>query len=183
MSTHGSDPLLSRLVEVGSLGEGLAVDVEATPDQRAALAKLNGLPAVEALHATFLLRAERGGGVRVTGEVTARVVQTCVVSLDPFETAVAEPVDVLFLPPTALDALRAARAKLPPDVLEAEGDEPDPIVDGRVDLGALAAEHLTLGLNPYPRKPGARFAEPAPRGDDPDLSPFAALKALKSNTD
>ena len=33
-------------------------------------------------------------------------------------------------------------------------DAPDPIVDGKIDLGALAAEFMILGLDPYPRKPG-----------------------------
>ncbi len=53
-----------------------------------------------------------------------------------------------------------------------EGDQPDPIVGGHIDLGALAAEFLTLGLDPHPRKPGAQFEEPAPAA--PDAHPFAA---------
>ena len=36
-------------------------------------------------------------------------------------------------------------------------DPPEPIVNGAIDLGALAAEFLMLGLDPYPRKPGAVF--------------------------
>jgi hypothetical protein len=50
--------------------------------------------------------------------------------------------------------------------------------DGRIDLGAIAAEHLALGLDPYPRAPGAEFAdhiEDAAR----ETSPFAALGLLK----
>ncbi len=52
-----------------------------------------------------------------------------------------------------------------------EGDEfeipdpPEPIVNGFIDLGQLAAEFLVLGLDPYPRKPGAEFVPPeVPRG-------------------
>ncbi len=176
------DPALSRPVEVATIGGGLEVAFEASDGERADLARLNGLDEVRSLRATFRLRPERGG-VRAAGEVHAVVVQTCVVSLDPFEAAVREPVDVRFLPPAALEALRAARAGLPPEVLETEDDEPDPIVGGRVDLGALAAEALTLGLDPYPRKPDAAFREPAPRDPDADPSPFAALKALKNNTE
>ena len=56
-----------------------------------------------------------------------------------------------------------------------EEDPPDPIVDGKVDLGALAAEFLALALDPYPRKPGAEFA--APEVAEPD-SPFAELARL-----
>ena len=60
---------------------------------------------------------------------------------------------------------------------------PDPdhtsrsILDGRIDLGVLAAEFLALGLDPYPRKPGADFAAPAEADISTD-SPFAALRQL-----
>lgn len=178
-----TDPILSRPVDVAAIGDGLTVTVEADDAVRRGLAELNGLPEVKRLDATLHLAPEAQGGVRVTGEVRATVVQVCVVSLTPFEAVVAEPVDVQFLPPAALEAVRASRAKLPADVLEDADDEPDPIINGRIDLGVVAAEHLTLGLDPYPRKPGVTFQEPAPRADDPDLSPFAALKGLKSNTD
>lgn len=184
MPPSRTNPILSRPVDVAAIGDGLTVTVDADDAVRRALADLNGLPEVKRLHATFHLASEPQGGVRVMGEVQAAVVQVCVVSLEPFEAAVSEPVDVRFLPPLILEAVRAARAKLPADVLESEDDEPDLIANGRIDLGTLAAEHLTLGLDPYPRKPGVAFQEPAPRIDDPDLSPFAAaLKGLKSNTD
>ena len=58
-----------------------------------------------------------------------------------------------------------------------DDDEPDPIVDGKIDLGALAAEFLALGLDPYPRKPGAEFA--APVAEEDDDSPFAPLDHFK----
>ena len=34
------------------------------------------------------------------------------------------------------------------------------MIDGKIDLGALAAEFFALGLDPYPRKPGAEFVAP-----------------------
>jgi pimeloyl-ACP methyl ester carboxylesterase len=40
-------------------------------------------------------------------------------------------------------------------------DEPDPIIDGAVDLGGLAVEFMILALDPYPRKPGVEFHPPA----------------------
>ncbi|HEY1452267.1 MAG TPA: DUF177 domain-containing protein, partial [Roseiarcus sp.] len=49
----------------------------------------------------------------------------------------------------------------------------DPVIDGKIDLGALTAEHFALGLDPYPRKPGAEFVAPDEQAA-PD-SPFAAL--------
>ena len=52
-------------------------------------------------------------------------------------------------------------------------EPPDPIIEGRIDLGALAAEFLALGLDPYPRKPGVDFAAPADASAP--ASPFAVL--------
>jgi hypothetical protein len=46
-----------------------------------------------------------------------------------------------------------------------EEEEPDPIVDGKIDLGALAAEFMILGLDPYPRKPGVDFIPPSSQED------------------
>ena len=55
-----------------------------------------------------------------------------------------------------------------------DDDEPDPIVDGKIDLGALAAEFFALGLDPYPRKPGVAFEPPAE--PEPEATPFAVLR-------
>jgi len=59
------------------------------------------------------------------------------------------------------------------------GDEepPEPLFDGKVDLGAIATEFLLLGVDPYPRKAGAEFS--AVKSDDSSAKPFAALEALK----
>ena len=118
--------------------------------------------------------AKRGRfALRVTGEVAASVTQTCVVSLEPFETQLRESVDSSFAPePDAREADRklAAAAKIAGAeglVLSETPDPPDPIVNGLFDLGALVAEFLALGLDPYPRKPGVEFAEAAPEAAGP----------------
>lgn len=173
-------PVLSRPVAVDSIPEeGLAVDFEATPAERDALRVLNGLVAVNAFRASLQLTREGRDGLLVTGEVAGSVLQTCVITLEPFEAALREPVSVHFLQPAALERWRAEHA-VDPDEADAETpDEPDAIEHNRIDLGALAAEHLTLGLDPYPKKPGARFEEIAPVTPEGDTSPFAALKALR----
>ena len=61
-------------------------------------------------------------------------------------------------------------------------DPPDPLIGGVVDLGACISEFLTLALDPYPRKPGAQFNEPAPAADA-ETSPFAKLRTLTPRRD
>ncbi|HEY2758922.1 MAG TPA: DUF177 domain-containing protein, partial [Pseudolabrys sp.] len=56
-------------------------------------------------------------------------------------------------------------------------EPPEPLMNGKVDLGALAAEFLILGIDPYPRKAGVQFAPP--KAEDGGEHPFAALESLK----
>jgi hypothetical protein len=82
-----------------------------------------------------------------------------------------ETVDLVFAPAAGEDATAAGRG-------EAGADEPpEPLVDGKIDLGALATEFLILGIDPYPRKAGAQFAPP--KSEDGGEHPFAALATLK----
>lgn len=157
---------LSRFVSVSHLPpEGSDVVVEATPEERAGLAEEFGLVAIDSLVGRFRLTGSPRR-VEVHGQVTAQITQTCVVTLEPFEASVDEDVDVDF---EARDDRRR------PDEPE-DQDAADEIVDGRIDVGALAAEFLALGLDPYPRKPGVSF-EPE-GGEAGSGSPFAALKRL-----
>ena len=160
---------LSRPVSVERLPpEGLDETVVATPEERAALAADFKLPAIHALSGRFRLTGSPRR-VRVAGRIEASITQICVVTLDPFDSVVEEDVEVEFARPgpAGADASRHESAAEPPDA----------IVDGRIDLGALTAEFLALGLDPYPRQPGAEF-QPADADDRAD-TPFGALGRLK----
>jgi uncharacterized metal-binding protein YceD (DUF177 family) len=170
VTTKGS---FSRPVKVDALPrDGLEQTVEATPPERAAIAEQLGLVDVVDLTATFLMK-RAGKGVRVTGAVHAELTQTCVITLDPFPVTLDEPIDVRFARPTEEPPGRRGEA----ETLAMDGeDPPDPIVDGRIDLGALAVEFLALALDPYPRKPGAEFT-PSPE-EAPPASPFVLLPEM-----
>ena len=164
----------SRVVRVEALprdGETLAI--EANPAERQALAAFLRLPSIERLSATLTVRRAARGGVRVTGTVQGELTQTCVVTLEPFPAAVEEEIDVRFAPRDEKGAERRPREE-PETVSMTDEDEPDPIVDGKVDLGALAAEFFALGLDPYPRRPGAEFERPPEA--EAETTPFAVLR-------
>ena len=168
-----------RLDEVPVTGRH--VELEADEAARAAVAKAANVDAIEALAATFDLTRLGRDGLRAVGAVRARVLQSCVVSLEPMVTTVEETIDVAFAPPREAEV--GARADLEPgDGLIPQGEEPpEPLVGGAVDLGALATEFLILGIDPYPRKPGVAFTPPAASVDSP-AHPFAALAALKKTS-
>lgn len=160
---------LSRPVSVVNLPEtGLSVVVEATAEERAALAADFALEAIDALTGEFRLTGSTER-VRVVGRIDARIRQTCVVTLEPFDSAVSEAVEVEFA-----SGARATAGGGPDGLLD---DVPDPLPGTHVDLGALTAEFLALGLDPHARKPGVDFAFDS--GEDAPESPFAALKGLK----
>ncbi len=172
-------PEFSRVVNLAGLpAAGIHREIEASPGEREALARRFGLPAIAALTGRFAIEPIRSGGVsgaRITGDFSARVMQICVVSLEPFENDVAEPIALDFLPPEALEEGEDAALYQDHDVEPLEGDA--------LDIGELVAQHLSLALDPNPRRPGASFA-PTPTinvdsGDSAGAKPFAALGDLK----
>jgi uncharacterized metal-binding protein YceD (DUF177 family) len=150
---------------------GLHIEAKAPAEVRAQLVKLANLRDLPHLSAVFDL-TRRGGGVHVAGQVKARVGQTCVVTLEPLENDLDEPINVLFVP-----RLEVAATDDGADRRAGDEEPPEPLIEGKVDLGAVATEFLLLGIDPYPRKAGAEFA--AVKTADDSARPFAALEALK----
>jgi len=162
---------LSRLVDIMRIPpRGQEVHVEATAEECAALARDFGLPGIQALSGDYHLQAS-AKGIHVTGVVKASITQICVTTLESFDSMIEEEVEVDFAEPSGMPA------EPPTDIHEYE--PPDEIVNGQIDLGALTAEFLVLGLDPYPRKPGVDFSYRDP-ADEKD-SPFAALNKLKGS--
>ena len=151
---------------------GLHLAIEAPAATRAAVAELAAVRDLPRLSAVFDL-TRRGSGVHVSGQVSARVGQPCVVTLEPIEArsrrrSTSSPASGTQSEP------KSARKR------SHGGDEPpEPLTNGMLDLGALATEFLILGIDPYPRKPGAQFAPLKP--EDGGEQPFAALQTLKKN--
>jgi uncharacterized metal-binding protein YceD (DUF177 family) len=175
----------SHVVEVDRIGpQGLHVQLEADQAACVALAKRLRILAVLALKADLRVVPDPAiaGQYRVSGQLEAEVDQACVVSLEPVRQQVKEAFIRLFAPESAL-APQTELAEDEAEWLDPEADDPaDPIIGGQIDLGAVVAEELALGLDPYPRKPEAGL----PTGYRPDveegakISPFAALAKLKA---
>ena len=158
---------------------GLHREIEADPAARAAMAEVAGLREVLAASASLDITPRGGGRLHVGGHVRARIGQTCVITLDPIENDINEPIDLIFAPPEQIpeladlvDEAAASDVEIP--------DPPEPIENGAIDLGRIATDALFLAIDPYPRRPGAVY-EPPVAAADPDDHPFAALKALNSD--
>jgi hypothetical protein len=166
------------LSEVPETGRHL--DLVAEESTRDAIARLAGVCGLPRLEASFDLTRHGRSGLHVVGQVSASVAQICVVTLDPIENEIDEAVDLVFVPAEAAGAERVRREES--DGIAAamlDEDSPEPLLDGTVDLGAVATEFLLLGIDPYPRKPGAVFQDIA--SGEEAAHPFAALAALKKS--
>ena len=149
---------------------GRQVRLSADAQARDAVAAVAGLRELPRLDASFEVVRSGTAGLHVAGTVSGTVGQTCVVTLEPMESEINEAIDLVFNPSPDPGASMD---------LDLDTDEPEiePLIDGVVDLGALATEFLILGIDPYPRKPGAVFE--APPAGEPFAGPFAGLAALQ----
>jgi uncharacterized metal-binding protein YceD (DUF177 family) len=180
----------SRLVPTKKLGDsGTQYQFLLDAPARGALADFLDLQAIDRFEISATLRRWRGvKGLAIEGRISADVVQSCVVSLDPVPAKIDEPFTRRFLTADVL----AREVETEEILVDPEADDPPEAWDGGdIDLGAIAAEHLALALDPYPRKPGVDLAKIAPKfvadeseaskpGQNPDAdkkpNPFAVLK-------
>lgn len=169
------DPFSFRIVANDVPREGRRYHIVADEEQRRRLADAIGIPQIAALAADLEVRPIGGQSLTVRGALKASVVQNCVVTLEPFGQEVAEPIDLTLMRVEAGPPGQHAKEVL---IDPSEPDGPDLFHAGRIDLGIIVAEHLALGLDPYPRAPGVDFS--GHLEDDPatDLSPFAMLAKL-----
>jgi uncharacterized metal-binding protein YceD (DUF177 family) len=170
---------LSHPLRVDDIKDGAGGEIVASRCEQDAIARLLDLVALDRLVFNYRLDRAGGGRLRLTGRLEADVTQTCVVSLDPVAAHLDLPVELAFWPAAMIEDLE--RKAEEPGHHEIQ-DWPEPIIDGKIDLGPLIYETLATGLEPYPKREGASFdwSQSAPQeAETPESSPFAALAALK----
>lgn len=168
-----SAPEFSRPVALDTIGQApRELTIEANEEERAALARRFDLVALDRLTASLRLSRD-GEDVRVEGRIAAAVTQSCVATGEPVAAALDAPFSLIF---------RRGHAPRPDEEIELGEGEMDVVFfdGGVIDVGEAAAETLALGLDPYPRAPGADEAlEAAGVKSEEDAGPFAALARLK----
>ena len=172
---------ISHPVSVARLPQrGMPVKLVASESERAALAHDHDLVKVKSFVADLVVAKWRGDGVKVTGTVTADIVQTCSITLEPLDARVENEVDAVFVP----EHSKLARVQADANgeiVLDANGpDAPETFSGDHLDVGLVAEEFFELGIDPYPRKEGAELPPVAEADKEPaKVSPFAKLAAFK----
>ncbi len=166
-------PEFSRPIPLNQIGDGTRERaIEASADERTALARRFGLLALDRLEARFHILPEANSWL-ATGTLYADLAQACVATGEPVPATIEAPF-----------AVRFVRDLASPESEEIElSDEDCDLVElesERIDMGETVAQSLALNLDPYPRAPDAdaRLRALGVLTED-DTGPFAALKGLK----
>jgi uncharacterized metal-binding protein YceD (DUF177 family) len=177
-----SKPEFSRRVPLDRIGSSPFSDkIEASVEERAALAERFGWIALDTLTAEFVL-TERSGGVDAAGRFRATLSQPCVVTGDPVPAVLDQKFEVRFVDPAVLASGEEDEVELSEndlDVMETE--------DGAIDLGEAVAQTLALSVDPFPRSDAAaarlKEAGVVAEGEEEKAGPFAGLKGLLGGKD
>ncbi|MEO1693892.1 MAG: DUF177 domain-containing protein [Pseudomonadota bacterium] len=165
-------------------GGGHSMDRTATDEERTALCQQIAVPSVDDVKANLLLQSTAAGAA-MTGHITARLTLTCGVTLDPVTQVIAEEVDVAWHRNRAAARDLRSEATVPEDEIGYHAlaeDDPEPIVNGIIDVGRYVAERIASAVDPFPRADGAALdvSEAAGSDEPEEPSPFAVLKSLQT---
>ncbi|NHO34172.1 YceD family protein [Acetobacter fallax] len=185
--TDARTPEFSRPILLRSLRDARAespreVAIEASAAECGRIAKRLGLPSIASLSCRYRLSSQPRDSVLAEAALTARLSQSCVLTLDVFEDVIAERFVIRFVPESEFREDQSGDFDVM-DEIPYEGDS--------IDLGEAVVEQLALVLDPYPRRPGAErpadvmVDEDLPADEDvvPDREsvrrPFAGLAQMK----
>lgn len=157
--------------------DGQVIERLAEEHEREELRREFDLSRLDSLVARYSIRPLAKGRYLVDGNVVADVVQACVVTLDPVASRIDESFTLEFWP-----ADQIGEVAIDFDALVNEED-PEPIERGRIPIGRIVSELVSLAIPPFPRADNVEV-ETATAGDEEDTgeseSPFAALSRLQS---
>jgi uncharacterized metal-binding protein YceD (DUF177 family) len=158
--------------------------LSANEKERKSLSDRFGVASIESLNADVRIEPKSKGKkvqVMVDADISAKVTQTCVVTLDPIKNEVHTKAQVHFVS----DEPEISGGD---EIWGEDDDLPDLIIDGVIDVGELVAEQVALLLDPFPRSLGVQFDiedkdVDTLEGVDKRPHPFAVLEKLKGKFD
>ena len=175
---------IERVVDLDRMGaSGAALEIIASESERAALARRFGFLGLPAFSARVSVERRPGSQIVVEGRLRGRVVQACILTLDPVTQELDEAFRIVFKQGLAEEHDPESGEAL----LSAQADAPEPLQGNLLDVGEIVAEQLSLAADPYPRRPGVKLEDVLPkprRGGRPGRNeqrrhPFAGLAALR----
>lgn len=183
-------PEFARFIVVAGLGQGKTFTLSPTELERTGLIKRFDLESLSLFEATVTVRpstdARRKDWVQATGKLKAEYTQRCVITLRPVPQKLDLDLHLTFAPVTDV-----AEDQIGSEVVidPYQGDDPDPIENGKIDLGEAITQQFAVALDPYPKAPGAEIPsqyqydtdekKPDFKENQQESGPFADLARLK----
>src|SRR5579871_3209012 len=128
---------IERVVDLDRMGpNGTALEIAASDSERMALAKRFGFLGLPAFSARVTVARRPGGQVVVEGRLRGRIVQACILTLDP----VAQELDETFRIVFKQDLAEERDPESGEAVLNAQADAPEPLQGNLLDVGEIIAE-------------------------------------------
>jgi len=149
------------------------IELRASEAERSAVARRFDILQIDRFEASVALRRTPLGLIHLQGTLRAKVAQECVITLEPVEADIEE-------------AFEAFYSEAPRDDENVESDMtledelwPEPVVEGRIDVGEAVIQQLGVALDPYPKKANAELhkSEFGTKTTD-SHRPFAGLAEL-----
>jgi hypothetical protein len=166
---------IERIYDLAKLSEaGDEVQIRASADDLTRLAEWAGVDRVECFEGKVSLRKLSPTRFGYEAVLSADVVQSCVVTLEPVKSHIARS----FVRVLHYSSGRPMRDEGQLTLAAGEDEAPDEIASTRFDLAEPLLEEFSLAIDPYPRVPGVAF-EPPEAAASPAENPFAVLKRLK----
>lgn len=175
---------MERVIDLDRIGRsGSALEIVASETECAALAKRFGFLGLSGFTARVTVDAQIGGQVVVEGRLKGKILQSCILSLEPVTQALDDAFRIVF----KKDLTEEFDPESGEALLNAQADAPEPLVGNMLDVGEIVAEQLALMADPYPRKPGVKLEDVLPKpgagarrgAPGQQRHPFAGLAALR----
>lgn len=175
---------IERIIDLDRQGRsGSAVEIAATESECAALAKRFGFLSLQAFAARVTVDLQLGEQVIVEGRLRGKIVQACVLTLEPVTQELDDAFRIVF----QKDLAEERDPESGEAVLNAQADAPEPLAGNMLDVGEIVAEQLSLAAEPYPRRPGVKLEDVLPKSKGgprrgapgQQRHPFAGLAALR----
>ncbi len=149
--------------------------INATPEELAELTEILKVPEVKAFSAEIYTKMNKKAHMlNVWGNVFAELELQSVISLENFLKTYKSDFELVY------DTKATLKSQHEEDE-DINGDLPDVVIGGQIDLGQIAIEQLALVMEDYPRKEGEVFhwESEFDEEDDKARNPFKILEKLK----
>lgn len=167
--------------------KGNRESISANTDECAALARRFDIASIENLKADLIIKPLADKlTYEVSGTLTASVTQNSIISGMSITKDINNDIAAWFINNEKITSFSAAKKRAEDEDMEREvlneRDDPEPIQNGAIDMGEIAAQFLGLALDDYPRtdneSDGAGDYIEA-TAEDTKPNPFAVLAKLK----